>query len=174
MPAIAELNLLVRAHTELPDNLKLPTDEFGEGWKLVRSVDARRLEEEIVTQGWSFTGIADGPLRNGVGDTSEEAIGNALKLALRHISVHFNTVEVEHIELTQYPWFFLARVQVNPFRIQQGAPLPMPEEAKAAPAARRQRPLPIDAEVLYPHFGGSMPTLKKMLVSYQGPQDWLQ
>jgi hypothetical protein len=127
-----------------------------------------------LSQGWSFTRIADGSLKSGVGETSQDAVASALRLALRRISAYFNAVEVEHIELTQYPWFFLARVRVYPFRIQQGAALPIPEEAKVAPAFRRQRRLPIDAEVLFPHFGSAMPQLKQMLISSQGSQNWPQ
>ena len=171
MQAIAELNLLLRAHIELPDGLKLVTNEFREGWDFARTVDSHRLEINIVTQGWSFTRIANGSLRSGVGETSQEAVASALKLALRRISAYFNAAEVEHIELTKYPWFFLARVRVNPFRIQQGAALPMPEEAKLIPAVRRQRRLPIDAELLYPHFGSAIPHPKQMLISSQESQN---
>ena len=38
MRIIAELNLLLRAGVELPEGLKLATDEFLEGWNLSRSV----------------------------------------------------------------------------------------------------------------------------------------
>ncbi len=65
-----------------------------------------------------------------MGDTSQEAINGALKLALRHVSERFNAAEVERIELTQYPWFFLARVRVYPYRIQQHAVLAEVEEAE--------------------------------------------
>ena len=164
MPTIAEQNLLLRARTELPDGLILATDEFREGWQFVRTLDALRLENQIVLRGWNFVRIADESLRSGVGETSQEAIANALKLALRRVSPHFNTVEVEHIELTQYPWFFLARVRVYPFRIQQGAVLPVPDESLPAPIVSRQRRLPAHAEVMYPYFGSGIPKLKEMLV----------
>jgi hypothetical protein len=171
MQAITEMNMLVRTDIELPDNLKLTTDEFREGWNFARLVDVRRMEKKIVTLGWSLTRMGDGLLRSGVGDTSHEAIASALKLTLRHVSAYFNAAEVGHIELTQYPWFFLARVRVDPFRIQQGAAIAMPEEARAIPSLHRQRRLPIDAEVLYPHFGSAMIRLKQMLVSSQDSQN---
>lgn len=172
MQAIAVPNMLLRAHIELPDGLKLVTHEFREGWNFASSVNARHLEKKIIAQGWSFTRIAGGSLRSGVGDTSQEAIDSALRLALRRISAYFNAVEVEHIELTQYPWFFLARVRVYPFRIQQGAALPIPEEAKPVQSLRRQRRLPIDADVLFPNFGSAMPQLKQMLISSQETRNW--
>jgi hypothetical protein len=96
MRTIAELNMLLRARTELPDGLNLATEEFREGWNFVRTVNARRLEKKIRTRGWNFIGTGDESLRSGVGDTSQEAIASALKLALRRISANFNAAEVEH------------------------------------------------------------------------------
>jgi hypothetical protein len=174
MQALADLNMLLRAHIELPHGLKMVTHEFRDGWNFARSVDARQLENKIVTQGWSLTRVADGSLRSGVGETAQEAIASALHLTLRRVSEYFNAVEVKHIELTQYPWFFLARVRTYPLRIQQGAALPMPEEARAVPALRRQRRLPIDAEVLFPNFASAMPGLKQMLISSEGSHNWSQ
>ena len=165
MRTISKLNVLLREQTELPGDLNLATEEFREGWKFVRSGNVVRLKEKIQARGWNFIKIADGTLRSGVGDTSQEAIEGALKLALRHVSTHFNAAEVEHIELTQYPWFFLARVRVYPYRIQQDAVLPVIEEA--APVAipeRQRRPSPQSAEMLL-HFGSAMPLLKEMLIS---------
>jgi hypothetical protein len=165
MRTIAELNLLLRAQVELPDGMKLATDEFHEGWNFVRAGNAERLKEKIQARGWNFIKVADGSLRSGVGDTSQEAIAGALKLALRHVSEHFNAAEVEHIELTQYPWFFLARVRVYPYRIQQDAVLAVTEEAEPmAMPERQQRPTAQGAEMIS-QFGSAMPQLKEMLVS---------
>jgi hypothetical protein len=165
MRTIAELNMLLRARTELPDGLNLATEEFREGWNFVRTVNARRLEKKIRTRGWNFIRTADESLRSGVGDTSQEAIASALKLALRRIGTRFNAAEVEHIELTEYPWFFLARVRVFPFRIQQGAALPAPDDSVPAPISSPQRRLPPHAAALYPSFGSAIPQLKQMLIS---------
>lgn len=165
MRTIAELNVLLRTPIDLPVGLKLATEEFREGWNFVRSGDARRLEKRIQTRGWNFIKIADGELRSGVGETSQQAIASALKLALRRVSTYFNAVEVEHIELTQYPWFFLARVRVYPYRIQQGAVLPAADEAVSIPMVAQPRRLPPQSVELFPHFGSAMPMLKEMLVS---------
>lgn len=165
MRTIAELNVLLRTRAELPVNLKLATDEFREGWNFVRTVTAQRLEKKIRTRGWNFIKIADGLLRSGVGDTSQAAIASALKLALRRVSEHFNAVEVERIDMTQYPWFYLARVRVNSYLIQQAAVAPVPDEAVTMPISVRQRRLPPQSAELLPHFGSAMPMLKEMLLS---------
>ena len=170
MHNIAEMNMLLRVRAELPAGLRLATEEFREGWNFVRSGDARRLEKKIQARGWNFIKIADGFMKSGVGETSQEAIAGALKLALRHVNTYFNAVEVEHIELTQYPWFFLARVRVYPYRIQQGAVLPVSDEAEPMPIAPRQRRLSPQSAELYPHFGSDMSLLKDLLISSRSSQ----
>lgn len=170
MRNIAELNMLLRMQVGLPDGLKLATDEFREGWNFLRSMDANRLEKKLQTCGWNFIRDVDGPLRSGVGETSQEAVASGLKLALRRVSEHFNAVEVEHIELTQYPWFFLARVRVDPYCIQQEKVLPVPDEAVSPRIFRRPRQAPLEATALSAHFGSAMPQLKQMLISSPGSQ----
>jgi hypothetical protein len=165
MRTISELNVLLRVQAALPTGLKLATDEFREGWNFVRAGNAQGLGKKIQTRGWNFIKIGEGSLRSGVGETSQEAIAAALKMALRRVSEDFNAVEVERIELSRYPWFVLARVRVFPYRIQQGAELPAREEAVPERAVTRQRRLPLDAAELYPEFGSAMPMLKQMLTS---------
>jgi hypothetical protein len=148
MPNIAERNLLLRAHNEVPAGLKLMTKEFQEGWTFVLG-DANQVEKKIRTGGWSFVKIADPSMRSGVGESSQEAIASALRLALRRIGEHFNAVEVEHIELTQYPWFFLARIRLYPCCIRQKAVLPVPDEAAPVPIAYPQRRLPLHSTAMH-------------------------
>jgi hypothetical protein len=174
MRTIAEQNLLLRARIELPEGLKLATDEFREGWEFARIVNSYRLEKQIAAHGWNFIKVDNGQLRSGVGDTSQEAIANALNLALRRIGQNFNAAEVEHVELTQYPWFFLARVTVSPRRIQQGTELPLSIKADPIPAARPSRRLSPTAAALYPYFNSAMPQLKQMLISSRVEQLNLQ
>ena len=165
MRAISQSNMLLRARTELPDGLRIATDEFRDGWNFVQAVNARRLEEQIIERGWNCFKISQSSPKCGVGDTSQQAIARALKLALQKVSEHFNAAEIEHIELTQYPWVFLARVSVSPFRIQHDAILPVLDESAPSAVAPRQRRLPLDSAALYPDFASAMPMLKEMLIS---------
>jgi hypothetical protein len=170
MYSISETNLLVRAQIKLPAGLKLVTEEFREGWGFVGTKDARLLETRILRRGWKFIKMVDGWLRSGLGETPQGAIANALHLALRHVSPHFNAVEVNHVEWTQYPWFFLARVMVNPYRIQQGAIQPVPDDALPPANTLRPRLLAANAAALFPNFGSAMPMLKEMLVLSRSTQ----
>jgi hypothetical protein len=129
MRTIAKLNVLIREGIELLDDLGLVTEEFQEGWNVVRSGNMRWLDRKMRKSGGHFTWVDEGSLRSGVGETSQEAIAGALKLALRRVSSHFVAAEIEHVGLKQYPWFFLARVRVFPYQIQQSAVLAVPDEA---------------------------------------------
>jgi hypothetical protein len=165
MRNIVEKSILIRELIELPDGLELAADEFREGWKLARTIDVSRLEKQITSREWNLIKIADGLLRCGVGDTAREAIANALQISLRHAGELSNAVEVQQIQLTQYPWFFLVRVQICAMRIQQNAFLPMPDHYEPRPAKPRPRRLPVYADVLYPQFGSAIPSLKQILTS---------
>jgi hypothetical protein len=129
MRNIVELAMLIRGSVRLPGDLELVTEEFGEGWSFVQSGDSHWLDKEIRARGWHFIWIVEESLRNGIGQTGQEAIVSALKLALRHVSDRFNAVKVEHIALKKYPWFFLAKVRVYPYQIQQSAVLSVADEA---------------------------------------------
>jgi len=163
MHKITERNIFLREQIALPEGLKLITSSFREEWNFVRSINLVALEKQIVACGWNLINISDGIERCGVGETRQESIASALKLSLRRISSFFNAVELKHLELTQYPWFFMARVRVFPYRIQQGDVVPVSDEV--IPVARRQRRLHPLSDVLYPHFGSAMPQLKQMLIS---------
>ena len=97
MPNIAERTMLLRGSIALPDDLKLVTAEFQEGWNSVQSGDTHWLDKQIRKCGWHFIWIAEGSLKGGVGQTSQEAIASALKLALRRVRERYNAAEVEHI-----------------------------------------------------------------------------
>ncbi len=170
MCTIAESNVLLRAQAELPVGFKVATEEFRDGWNLMRSGGKRRLEKKVQVRGWNFIKFPDGALRSGVGETSQQAIASALKLALRRVAEHSNAVEVERIELTRYPWFFLARVLVFPYRIQEGAVLPVSDDAPVTPVATRQKRSSPQASGILPQLGGSIPMLKEMLISSVTPE----
>ena len=121
MPHITEGAMLIRRSIRLPGDLELVTEEFGEGWSFVQTGDPYWLDKEVRIRGWHFIWIAEALLRSGVGKTAEAAIARTLKLALCRVSQSFNAAQVGHFEVTKYPGFFLARVKIYPYQIQQSA-----------------------------------------------------
>jgi hypothetical protein len=57
MRIIAEPNLLLRVKVELPEDLKLATNGFGEGWNFSRSIDALLLKQRLLSYGWTFVKV---------------------------------------------------------------------------------------------------------------------
>jgi hypothetical protein len=164
---IAETNLFLRAEIALPINFKLAKVELHNGWDFANKTGAKRLEKRIQKRGWNFIEI-DRSLRSGVGDTAREATAAALQQGLRQVQAHFNTIEVEEIHLTQYPWFFLAKVWVRAYQIQKETDLPVWDAPAIVTTSWRKKraltlmaPLPAGRQC-------RMPQLKAMLVI---PQD---
>ena len=149
---------------ELPQGFKVAAGEFRDGWTVMRTGGARRLERKTRACGWNFVRIGEAALRSGVGDTSQMAIASALRLALRQVKAFANAVELERIELTHYPWFILARVHIKSYRIQEGVTLPALDVSADLPMTPHRRLSPQAAE-LFPGFGNAMPMLKEMLVA---------
>ncbi|HTF66938.1 MAG TPA: hypothetical protein VK638_30070 [Edaphobacter sp.] len=139
--------MLIRGSVRLPGDLELVAEEFGEGWSFVQSGDSHWLDKEIRARGWHFIWIAEALLRTGVGKIEQKATASALKVALRRVSERFNAAQVGHFEVSKYPGFFLARVKIYPYQIQQSAtllvsddpvPLLMPPLAKAVAISSNQ------------------------------------
>ena len=164
VPKVTEQSVLLRARIELPVRLKVAATEFREGWDLVQSGNASGLEEKVRTCGWNFIRITDGMLRSGVGETAQQAIGGALKLALRGVSEYFNIMEIGRIQLTRYPWFVLARVIIHPLRIQQSAIRAVPDDALPLPSFTRKRHSPACEQWHSLPFGNAMPLLEETLL----------
>ena len=157
-------NVLLRMQTELPIGRNVPTEEFGEGWNLMQLGDLEWLHREIQAHGWNLIKIEHGPQRSGVADTPEEAISTALRFALHHINEFFNAVEVDCIELTEYPWFFLATVMLCPCRIQKDAVQFVPEDAPPShPIVRPHRRLPANSPGVSPRCSAAMPIPRELL-----------
>jgi hypothetical protein len=133
MQDIAEHTVLSRVTAELPDGLRIATEAFQEGWNFMRSGDVHRLDKAIRGCGWHFIWIAEPSQRGGVGQTEQAAIASALKLALRRVSPGFNAANIDRIEITQYPWFFIAKVKIYPYQIQQSAVLQVSDQAMPLP-----------------------------------------
>lgn len=174
MSNITERNILLRKQVELPVGLKLTTKEFSDEWIILHASKEQQFEKQIISCGWNLIKIADKLQHSGVGKSSQEATVNALRLTLLRVGEIFNAVEVEDIEMTQYPWFYLARVVINPCRVQHSASLPVPDHYEPIPIKARQRRLPVHANALYPHFGSAIPQLKQIILSSRtaqaGPQ----
>jgi hypothetical protein len=84
---------------ELPDALKVATEDFQEGWSFITSGDTHWMDKKVRSYGWHFIWIAEPTLRSGVAHTAQAAIASGLKLALRRINPGFNAASIDSIEV---------------------------------------------------------------------------
>jgi hypothetical protein len=164
MRDIAESTVILREPIVIPGNFKLGTEKFSESWRFALKFNAQELESKICEQGWGFSRISGRLRASGVGETSQEAIISALKLAVHHTSEHSNVAEVEYIELTHYPWFYLARVRACQYQIQKSMVRTVSDAALPVAGASRHGIDSVQPDMRYPTFGCNMPRLKRMLV----------
>ncbi len=164
MGDIAVSNMLLRSQMELPQDFKIGKDEFREGWSIARKQNVRRLQTKVQKRGWHFIQVGNALQASGVGETEQAAIAAALKLALHRVNDFFNAVEINHIELARYPWFFLATLRLSRYRIQADAVLSIVDETVVLPvrsSLRRMSPRSVEKPS---GFCDAMPMLKQMLV----------
>jgi hypothetical protein len=164
MLTVSEPNLLLRLPGKVPKGLKLRTEEFQRDWDLAPSMDTCRLQKEIHPRRWYLIKTAAGSMSSRVGGTSQQAIAGALTHVLRGIGDQSNVVDVKLIELIQYQWIFLARVEVVPYRIQRNSKSPASADAVLLPVApSRKFAARVTAQDSY--SVNIVPMLKEMLVS---------
>ena len=82
MRDLAELNVLLRLQSEMPEGLKLATDYFRDGWHRLRTGNARGLEKKIKARNWHFIRTPKGTTGSGTGTTPQQAVVRALDHAL--------------------------------------------------------------------------------------------
>jgi hypothetical protein len=123
MQNIATQTVLSRVTAELPNGLRIATEAFQEGWNFVRFGDVHQLDKAIRKCGWHFIWIAEASQHAGVGQTEQAAIASALKLALRRVGSGFNAASVGRVDISHYPWFFIAKVKIYPYQIQESSAL---------------------------------------------------
>lgn len=162
MRKIAESNVLFRAQAALPEGFKVSTEEFRDGWLVMRSVRSSQLEKKMRAKDWNLVRLEKNAKGSGVAKNAEDAVASALKQALKAVEGSSNAVEVERVEVTAYPWFFLARLTVNPLSMQQHAGLPLCDQLSPDAVVARSRKVTKEKALSVP-FKGGMPALKALL-----------
>lgn len=150
MRNITELTVLSRVTLELPDDLKVATEDFQEGWSFITSGDTHWMDKKVRSYGWHFIWIAEPTLRSGVAHTAQAAIASGLKLALRRINPGFNAASIDSIEVIEYPWFVIAKVRVCPYQVQQNIVLRMPDKAMPFPITAPVKPATVAGGLIAP------------------------
>lgn len=110
--------------------MELRREKIADNWALVGELTSIAFDKMIRQAGWHFIFPPGSYSRTGVGQTSEEAIHQALNRALKGLTIRFNGAELESIHVTRFPLFHVATVTLQPRHIQQECALTASEDVR--------------------------------------------
>ena len=96
---------------------------------MVQEIAAPIFDSVIRQSGWHFMWINGASARRGFGTTQENATSRALVHALHGVRQRFNAAELDSVQVTKYPGFYIANVAVQPRQIQHHTSLDAPDES---------------------------------------------
>jgi hypothetical protein len=121
--------MFLRKECSLPDHICLPQEAVGDSWVKVTEICASALDLMIRQAGWHFMYVQGSSSRTSVGLTYDGAIQQALLSALKGIASRFNAAELESVHMSKYPGFHIAKVTLQPRKIQHHTALDSVEKS---------------------------------------------
>jgi hypothetical protein len=95
--------ILMEEGTRLPGSLRLESEPFSNGWRLVKDVDGNGLARRIHKSGWTFFYMAGEIKASSFGLDVKRTTRRAIKRALEKLkSEKFNCLEVRQLALRHF------------------------------------------------------------------------
>ena len=90
--------LLIAEGAVLPDSLRLETEPYAYGWRLVKNVDGSRFDQIVNQAGWNYFYIAGAIETNVFGSDEKKTTRKAIKQVLAKLSSkNFNCLEITQV-----------------------------------------------------------------------------
>jgi hypothetical protein len=122
-------SVFLRKGCILPNPLDPLQGPIGDHWTMVEEIPASVFDTMIRHAGWHFMWVHGASARRGFGTTRDHATSRALSHALNGVRRRFNAAELDSVQVTKYPGFYMAKVAVQPRQIQHHTSLEMPDES---------------------------------------------
>ena len=128
-------SVFLRNGSDMPPHFDLAQQPYTKDWMLLEEIEAQVLDTMIRHAGWHFVCLQEDCSRSGIGLSRDPAIHQALVRALEGLKMRFNASELESIQVSSYPVFYIAKVTIQPRHIQRNTSLEIIEDdARAIPA----------------------------------------
>jgi hypothetical protein len=112
--------ILIKEGTPLPECLRLESEPYSKGWRLVENLDSRGLDRKIREAGWTFFFMAGGANATAVGSDLEKTTRRAVKRVLASMtSDGFNCLEIAQVGVKRFLGLPYVNVSAHPRHIQQ-------------------------------------------------------
>ena len=113
--------ILITEGALLPESLLLESEPYAYGWRLVKNLDSRGLDQIIGQAGWNFFYIASVVETNAVGSDEKKTTLKAIKRIIANLkSKNFNCMEITRVTAKQSLGLLYVSVSAHSRHIQEG------------------------------------------------------
>jgi len=112
--------ILIKEGTPLPECLRLESEPYSKGWRLVKELDSRGLDRKIREAGWTFFFMAGHAHATAVGSDSKGTTRRAIKKVIASMKLDgFNCLEIAQVAKKRFLGLPYVTVSAHPRHIQQ-------------------------------------------------------
>jgi hypothetical protein len=112
--------ILIEEGGLLPNSMRLDSEPYLSGWKLVKDFDGQGLEQRLRKVGWNFFYMADEIKARGLGFDGEQSLRRAVNRALANPrSEKFNSLEITQVASKYFLGLRYVSVSAHPRHIQE-------------------------------------------------------
>ena len=113
--------ILITEGARMPESLLLESEPYGYGWRLVKNLDSRGLDQIIGQAGWNFFYIASVVETNAVGSDEKKTTLKAIKRIIANLkSKNFNCLEITRVTAKRSLGLLYVSVSAHSRHIQEG------------------------------------------------------
>jgi hypothetical protein len=131
--------ILIKENMPLPEALRLETEPYAPGWRLVANLDGYKLDRVIHEAGWTSFSLAGEIKASVFGIDEQKAVRRAVARILTNPkSEKFNSLEIVHVESVPSKRFLAVRhitVFAHSRQIQESSLLRAKERRELVPRA---------------------------------------
>ena len=121
---IKQGTILITEGARLPESLLLESEPYGYGWRLVKNLDSRGLDQIIGQVGWNFFYIASMVDTNAFGSDEKKTTRKAIKQIIANLkSKSFNCLEITRVTAKRSLGLLYVSVSAHSRHIQEGRAL---------------------------------------------------
>ncbi len=112
--------ILIEEGVLLPEALRFESEPYSKGWRLVKNLDSRGLDQKIREAGWTFFFMAGDANATAVGSDLERTTRRAIKKVIASMELdRFNCLEISQVAARRFLGLPYVTVSAHPRHIQE-------------------------------------------------------
>ena len=112
--------ILIEEDTLLPESMRIESERYSKGWRLVKNLGGYELDQGISKAGWTFFSMVGEAEGTGFGFDRQKALRRAVKRVIASLkSKEFNCLEITQVAARRFLKLPCVSVSAYPRLIQQ-------------------------------------------------------